>query len=50
MKLAQQISGIQQAGAPKTAAKNVTPIVFTCGSLITKGQIQVCIRLKTEAG
>jgi len=23
--------GIQQAGAPKTAAKSVTPIIFTCG-------------------
>jgi len=22
---------MQQAGAPKTAAKSVTPIVFTCG-------------------
>jgi len=41
---------IQQAGAPETAAKSVTPIVFTCGSLITKGRIQVCIRLKAELG
>jgi len=24
-------------GARKTAAKRVAPIVFTCGSLITKG-------------
>jgi len=39
-------------GAPNTAAKSVAPIVFTCGSLITKGQIpiQVCIRLKAEVG
>jgi len=29
---------MQQAGAPKTAAKSVTPIVMR--SLITKGQIQ----------
>ena len=35
-------------GAPKTAAKSVAPIVFTCGSLIKKGQIQVSIRLKAE--
>jgi len=35
---------------PKTAAKRVAPIVFTCESLITKGQIQVCIRLKGEVG
>jgi len=39
---------MQQAGVPQTAAKSVTPIVFTCGSLITQGQIQVCIRLKAE--
>jgi len=35
---------------PETAAKSVTSLVFTCGSLITTGQIQVCIRLKAEAG
>jgi len=36
---------IQQAGAPKTAAKNVTPVAFTRGHwlMITKGQIQVCV-------
>ena len=50
MKLTLAISGIQQAGVPETAAKSVTPIVFTCRSLITKGQIQVCIRLKAEVG
>jgi len=48
MKLIQPSGGIQQAGAPETAAKSVAPIAFTCGSLITKGQIQVCIRLKAE--
>jgi len=31
MKLTQTLGGIQQAGAPKTAAKCVTPIVFACG-------------------
>jgi len=31
MKLTQPLGGIQQAGAPKTAEKQVTPIVFTCG-------------------
>jgi len=50
MKLTLAISGIQQAGVPETAAKSVTPIVFTCRSLITKGQIQVGIRLKAEVG
>jgi len=36
-------AGYTQAGAPETAAKSVTPIGFTCGSFITKGQIQVCV-------
>jgi len=31
MKFTYPLGGIQQAGAPKTAAKSVTPIVFTCG-------------------
>jgi len=34
MKLTKPLGGIQQAaeaGAPKTAAKSVTPTVFTCG-------------------
>jgi len=31
MKLTYTLGGIQQVGAPKTAAKSVTPIVFTCG-------------------
>jgi len=31
MKLTKALGGIQQAGAPKTAAKSVTSIVFTCG-------------------
>jgi len=31
MKLVSPLGGIQQAGAPKTAAKSVTPIVFTGG-------------------
>jgi len=29
MKLTQPLGGMQQAGAPKTAAKSVTPIDFT---------------------
>jgi len=29
MKLTKPLGGLQQAGAPKTAAKSVTPIVFT---------------------
>jgi len=41
---------MQQAGVPETAGKSVTSIDFTCESLIKKGQIQVCIRLKAEAG
>jgi len=31
MKRTQALGGIQQAGAPKTAARSVTQIVFTCG-------------------
>jgi len=31
MKLSQSLDGIQQADAPKTTAKKVAPIVFTCG-------------------
>ena len=31
MKLTYPLGRIQQAGAPKTAAKSVSPIVFTCG-------------------
>jgi len=31
LKVTQPLGGIQQAGAPKTAEKQVTPIVFTCG-------------------
>jgi len=39
------------AGAPKTAAKSVTPIFYWRSLImITKGQIQVCIRLKAEVG
>ena len=38
---------IQQADSPKTAAKSVIQIVFTCG-MIRKGQIQVCIRLNLK--
>jgi len=48
IKFTSPLGRIQQAGAPETAAKSVTSITFTCGSLIKKGQIQVCIRLKAE--
>jgi len=34
MKLAWPSGGVQQDGASKTAAKSVTPIVFTCGHLL----------------
>jgi len=42
MKFASPLGAIQQAGAPETAAKNVTPCV-TFGKRV--GYIQVCISL-----